>query len=454
MFSADDTIVAVATPPGRGAIGIVRLSGPDAFRSAVLMVDRRRPLTARRATLARLVSRDGGSNDAVLDRALVTYFPGPRSYTGEDVVEISAHGSPVLLREVVRGAMRAGARLARPGEFTLRAFLNQRLDLVQAEAVGDLVEAVTPAQVRMAVDQLEGTLTRAIGRVADDLFDLEARLEASIDFPDEGYHFVERHEVVEALAKLTGQVDLLLSGAERGRLIREGGHAVIVGRPNVGKSCVFNNLAGVDRAIVAAQPGTTRDLVTEEIEVLGAAVVLVDTAGLRPSGDEVEREGVARARQAQAAADVAIVVRDRSAPLEPVDFDLLEATRPSARVVVANKVDLPAAWLGSEVGVPEAVETSMVTGAGSTDLREAVFRALTSGDARRDTPAVSNQRHISLLAAVRAALADASGAASDLPEEFVLADIRRASEALGEVTGRRTPGDLLSHIFERFCIGK
>jgi tRNA modification GTPase len=454
MFSLDDTIVAIATAPGRGAIGIVRLSGSDAARIVSLMIERHQPLMPRRATLARLVSRRAGETRSVLDRVLVTYFPAPASYTGEDVVEISAHGSPVLLREILGVAVQSGARLARPGEFTLRAFLNQRVDLVQAEAVGDLVEAVTPTQVRLAADQLEGTLTRAIAGIAEGMFDLEARLEASIDFPDEGYRFVERDEAARTLATLADQVDLLLSGARQGRMIRDGGHAVILGRPNVGKSSVFNNLTGVDRAIVAATPGTTRDLVTEQVEVLGAAVTLVDTAGLRSSGDQIEREGVARARQAQAAADVVIVVLDRSVPLELTDVELLDATRASARVVVANKVDLPAAWSACAAGDPNVVEASMVTGAGSAELREAVFRALTSGDGSAETPAVSNQRHIELLTRVQSALTDASRAAAELSEEFVLADMRRASEALEEITGRRASEDLLAHIFQRFCIGK
>jgi tRNA modification GTPase len=314
MFSISDTIVAIATPPGRGGIGIVRLSGPEAAAIARALVVRQTDLRPRHATFTRLRGRgssadgDAGSGATpqplTIDHAVVTYFPAPHSYTGEDVVELSAHGSPVVLRAVVEAAIAAGARLAEAGEFTLRAFLNGRIDLMQAEAVGDLIEAATPLQARAAFDQLDGTLTRAIADIDSMLFDLIARLEASVDFPEEGYHFVEPDALAGALDGLLVRTGALLADGRRGRLIREGFHAVVVGEPNVGKSSLFNALVGSARAIVTEMPGTTRDLVSEVVDLDGLRVTLVDTAGLRDAVDPVESEGVARSRQAVAAADL------------------------------------------------------------------------------------------------------------------------------------------------------
>ena len=249
MFAPDDTIVAVATPPGRGGLGVVRLSGPEAQTLATRLLDHghREPLRARHATVSRIVDASTPAGNAI-DQVVVTSFPGPGSYTGDDVVEISAHGSPVLLERIVALACAGGARLAEPGEFTLRAYLNGRLDLVQAEAVADLVDAVTPLQARVAFDQLEGTVTQAIGAIDGDLFDLIARLEASLDFPNEGYHFVEPGTVAQGIGLLRDRVRGLLAGSARGRLIREGCHVVILGKPNVGKSSVFNALVGSSRA--------------------------------------------------------------------------------------------------------------------------------------------------------------------------------------------------------------
>ncbi len=449
MFSTDDTIVAIATPSGCGGIGVVRISGPSAPEVANGLLRLDAPLTPRYATFARTRG----------DQVVATYFPAPHSYTGEDVVEISAHGSPVVLREIVQNAMALGSRLAEPGEFTLRAFLNGRIDLVQAEAVADLIAAVTPLQARAAFDQLEGTLTDRIAEMDAELFDLTAKLEASFDFPDEGYHFVEAGEAASALRAIEAKLGALLCDARRGRLIREGARVAIAGKPNVGKSSLFNALLRSGRAIVTAIPGTTRDLVTETADVGGLRLELVDTAGVRDATDEVELEGVERARRAAATADLVLVVLDRACPMEVDDVELLKATTDVPRLVVANKSDLPAAWSGADIGAP-VVTVSAKTGDGLERLRSEIRSALDGANpsTARDTAAVTNVRHAALLERARAALRRA-GEAMEAPggpvaEEFVLTDLQDARGALEEVTGKRTSEDLLRHIFARFCIGK
>ena len=449
MFSTEDTIVAIATPAGRGGIGVVRMSGPMAVEIAGSLLGLDTPLQARHATFARTAG----------DQVVATYFPAPHSYTGEHVVEISAHGSPVVLRQIVEQAMRGGARLAEPGEFTLRAFLSGRIDLVQAEAVADLIDAVTPLQARAAFDQLEGTLTERIGAIDAQLFDLIARLEASLDFPDEGYHFVQAGEAGAALRSIESQVASLLCEAVRGRLIREGAQVVIAGRPNVGKSSLFNALLGAGRAIVTPIAGTTRDLVTESADIDGLRLELIDTAGVRDTVDAVEIEGVARARRAWTTADLVLVVLDVSRPLEAEDFDLLRDTMEARRLVVANKNDLPTAWASGDLPAA-SVAVSSATGDGLEGLRLEIRAALEGGSpaALRDSAAVTNVRHAALLETARQSLRRASEAvdnpAGPVAEEFVLTDLQDARAALEEVTGKRTSEDLLRHIFSRFCIGK
>jgi tRNA modification GTPase len=538
MFSVHDTIVAIATAPGRGGIGVVRLSGPDAHGIARCLITHADPLQPRHATLTKVrlkadttydeqvasglsrtedavASGAGPTGDAVasgfsrtsraaadaIDHAVATYFPAPHSYTGDDVVELSAHGSPVVLQAIVAAAISAGARPAEPGEFTLRAFLNGRIDLTQAEAVGDLIDAATPLQARAAFDQLDGTLTRAIADIDATLFDLVARLEASVDFPEEGYHFVEAGALAHAIDALIDRTRALLADARRGRLVREGLQVAIVGAPNAGKSSLFNALVGSARAIVTDVPGTTRDLVTEVVDVDGLRVTLVDTAGLRDTTDPVEVEGVARSRQAIAVSDLVLAVEDRSQPRANDDgvprasgrgpsarsgsgggdmrradnhgaddrgsdnyriatcradtrgATLSEVPQPKCKVLcVANKADLPPAWNDDR-----AVAVSTVTGQGLDDLRRHIVAAL-DVDLQRDRPAITNVRHIALVERAHEALVRARAAAfaanGSMPEEFVLADLSDARTALEEISGRRATDDLLAHIFSRFCIGK
>jgi tRNA modification GTPase len=449
MFSTDDTIVAIATPAGSGGIGVVRVSGPSAHDVANGLLRLDAALKPRYATFARTHG----------DQVVATYFPAPHSYTGEDVVEISAHGSPVVLRQIVQHAMALGSRLAEPGEFTLRAFLNGRIDLVQAEAVADLIAAVTPLQARAAFDQLEGTLTDRIAEIDAELFDLTAKLEASLDFPDEGYHFVEAGEAASASRAIEHRIGALLCDAKRGRLIREGARVAIAGKPNVGKSSLFNALLRSGRAIVTPVPGTTRDLVTETADVGGLRLELVDTAGVRDTTDVVEFEGVQRARRATTTADLVLLVLDRACPIEAEDVELLNATAEVPRLVVANKADLSAAWSHAEIGAP-IVTVSAKTGDGLDRLRAEIRSVLEGSNpsTARDTAAVTNVRHVALLERARAALRRAGDAmeapAGPVAEEFVLTDLQDARAALEEVTGKRTSEDLLRHIFARFCIGK
>jgi tRNA modification GTPase len=450
MFSPADTIVAIATPPGRGGLGIVRISGPDASRIGSQLTGRQ-ALAPRHATFARITGAGG-----LGDQVIATFFPGPHSSTGDDVVEISAHGSPVLLQAIVERAIAAGARLAEPGEFTFRGFLNGRIDLVQAEAVRDLIESVTPAQARSAFDQLEGTLTARIGAIDRSVFELTARLEASLDFPGEGYHFVDHGAAAAELTEIADAIERLLHDAQRGRVIRDGAQVVITGRPNSGKSSLFNQLAGAGRAIVTAHPGTTRDLLTETIDLCGIAATLVDTAGIREQpGDDIEAEGISRAVSALEIASTALIVLDRSAPLSAVDRQLLSRTQTQPRVVAANKSDLAPAWSVDEIDAAFGVEVSALTGEGVDELRRLLAVSLAGREVGRDTPAITNVRHTGLLRQAWDALRRAAAAAAEgTPEEFVLADVHEARARLEEVTGRRTPDDVLGAIFSKFCIGK
>lgn len=467
MFTADDTIVAIATPPGRGGIGVVRLSGPDAEGIGRALVARNEPLEARHATFARVVDANSHAtavlSDAAaadeprtIDQVVLTYFKAPHSFTGDHTVEISAHGSPVMLERIVQLCVQAGARLAEPGEFTLRAHLNGRVDLVQAEAIADLVDAVTPLQARAAMDQLEGTLTMAIAAVSEALLDLTARLEASLDFPDEGFHFITRAAASRRAAEIASALDALIRDGRRGRILREGRMVVITGPPNAGKSSLFNALAGAARAIVTDVPGTTRDVLTERVDVHGVPVTLVDTAGLREARDAIEAEGVARARQAQAVAALTLVVVDGSQPWnDAVDEIVRSAATP--RLVLANKSDLPPAFDDALMAATggAALRVSAVSGDGLDALRDALVSGLGAADDTRDTPTMSNVRHLALVERATTHLAAAREAIeTGATEEIVLEDLGAARQALEELTGRRTPDDVLAHIFSRFCVGK
>jgi tRNA modification GTPase len=436
---ASDTIAAVATPSGRGGIGIVRVSGAGVPSIAAAVLGRLPP--ARAATLG--VFRDARGER--VDEGVALYFPAPHSYTGEAVLELQGHGGTVVTHEVLGAVLDAGARLAGPGEFTRRAFLNGKLDLAQAEAVADLIDAASREAARSAMRSLAGEFSAAIHGLVGQLTELRALTEAMLDFPEEEVDSLHRSDAQARLARLRAALDDVLARSRQGSLLRAGIHAVIAGRPNVGKSSLLNRLAGEERAIVTAVPGTTRDALREAIQIEGVPIVVVDTAGLRESGDEVERLGMQRTRSEMERADVVLLVLEAGkleAPAEPL---------PSAgtRITVVNKIDLAPATVAGKVG--DAIHISAKTGAGLDALRQALLEAV-GWSARGETVFLARERHLRALNAARGHLETA--AAQDAQWEFFAEELRLAQEALGEITGRVSADDLLGEIFARFCIGK
>lgn len=453
MVPAPDTlIVAQATPSGRGALALVRVTGTGSL-AMVGRLARRDEFEPRVATLVRLhLSADG-----LAETAIVTAFVAPHSFTGQDSVEISTHGSPVIVDAVIRACLDAGARLARPGEFTLRAYLNGRLDLLQAEAVADLVAATTAAQVRVASAHLEGTLSETIRAIGDEIADLRVLLEASLDFPDEGFHFIGREELAARIARTRASCATLLGSAEAGRRLHDGALVVVAGRPNAGKSSLFNALLRRQRAIVTAEPGTTRDLLTESTSFGGVPVTLVDTAGLREGQNDIEREGVKRARGSVESADLVLLVVDPDASADDLAqtrqlWSTLEG-RPS--ICAINKVDQWGVreWVRPEWCPPDAVAVSARDGAGIDQLEARLGAML--GSTTWEGATLTRSRHRSLVAECAAALERAECTASEGgSEEYVLADLHEALTALEDLRGVETADEVLETIFSSFCIGK
>jgi tRNA modification GTPase len=492
---AVDTIAAISTPPGRGGIGIVRLSGPLAAPIAVQLVRLGQPLEHARARLADVLdvnTLDSGGDGATrreatrideakrIDEALVTFFAAPRSYTAEDLVEIATHGSPVVLELLLRRALELGARLAEPGEFTQRAFLSGRLDLTQAEAVRDLIDAQTLTQARQAASQMGGALSRRVAPVKQNLLELIALLEAGIDFAEDDVDVTTEQEIARRIAEFTTPLAALEASFARGRIVHDGLTLAIVGRPNAGKSSLFNRLVERDRAIVTATPGTTRDLVTERISIGGIPIELVDTAGLRegPRGslEEAEQLGIARSREALADAALVLIVLDATQPLNEEEHGLLAAVEGRPAIIAVNKSDLVESH-HSEDGVPAcagdppvdnltagpaagltagltALATSALTGEGIAALREKIL-ALATGGAASEPGMLTNLRQHQAVGTALSALADATKAnAGGIPHEMILLDLYRALWALDSLTGQTTPDDVLNLIFSTFCIGK
>lgn len=453
-----DTIVAVSTPPGRGGIGIVRLSGPQAADIAAQLVSLRHPLEHARARLADVLdSADLGAGS--IDEAVVTFFASPNSYTAEDLVEIAAHGSPVVLDLLLRDAMDRGARLAEPGEFTQRAFLAGKIDLTQAEAVRDLIDAQTLTQARQAAGQMGGALSHRVQPVKQALVELIALLEAGIDFAEDDVDVAPSAEIARRISELEPPLAALEASFARGRVVHDGLTMAIVGRPNAGKSSLFNVLVERDRAIVTATPGTTRDLITERISLDGIPLELVDTAGLRDTHEEIEQLGIARSREALADAAMVLVVLDSTQTLNADEQAILAAVENRPAVVAMNKSDLAASDILPQIqaALPTgvvALPTSALTGEGIPALREKII-ALATGGAAPEPGMLTNLRQQKAIATARAALSDAAHAnAAGIPHEMILIDLYRALWALDSLTGQTTPDDILNLIFSTFCIGK
>ena len=430
---------------------MIRLSGTGSLDVAATLAGRRawRPRVATRARLALA----GG----VVEDAIVTTFVGPASFTGEDVVEITTHGSPVIVDAVLRACIEGGARMARAGEFTFRAYLNGRLDLLQAEAVGDLIAATTPAQLRVASAHLEGTLSASVRRIGDGIAELRALLEASLDFPDEGFHFITPAALAERLGALRRACAELLGSADAGRRLHDGASVVVAGRPNAGKSSLFNALLKRQRAIVTAVAGTTRDLLTETTSFGGVPVTLVDTAGLRRTSDVIEREGVVRAEESVASSDIVVLVVDPDAGAEDVAESerLWNAVAAGTALCVLSKQDRwetlrdeLAAWVPAD-----AIAVSALTGCGVDVLEDRLGRLL--GRTTWSGETLTRARHRSLMSRCSAALERASLlASSGGSEEFLLIDLQDALGSLEELRGVETPDEVLETIFATFCVGK
>ena len=432
-----DTIAAVATPQGRGGIAIVRVSGAGVQKIANALLGRvPRP---REATFA--VFRD--AEGAPVDEGIALYFPGPRSYTGEPMLELQGHGGPVVMQELLRACLDAGARLAEPGEFTKRAFLEGKLDLAQAEGVADLIDAQGREAARSALRSLSGEFSSAIGAMRRKLVELRALTEAMLDFPEEEVDPLHHVDAASRLEEVRSALDEVAARSRQGSLLRAGVRAVLAGPPNVGKSSLLNRLAGEDRAIVTPVPGTTRDSLHETLEIEGVPLVLVDTAGLREASDEIERLGIARTQHELERADLVLAVAEAGKP-PPQAADLPEKVR---RIDVYNKVDLKPGFKPPA----GAVAVSARTGAGLADLRKAILAAA-GWSATGESTFLARERHLRALAQARAHLEGAARQQSRL--ELFAEELRLAQEALGSITGEFTADDLLGEIFNRFCIGK
>ncbi len=448
--STEETIVAISTPPGRGGIGIVRLSGPASRAIAEPLLKLRHPLAPAQARFAEILDTTGET----LDEAVVTYFAAPHSYTSEDIVEIAAHGSPVLLDHLLRQCITSGARLAEPGEFTQRAFLSGRLDLTQAEAVHDLIESTTLHQARIAAQQLGGSLSRQITPIKQQLIALIAALEAGIDFAEDDIDLLPESEITSQIAAIQAPLIALEQTFAYGRIVRDGFTLAIVGRPNAGKSSLFNRLVQRDRAIVTATPGTTRDLVTERVSFEGIPVELIDTAGLRHSTDEAESIGITKSREAMAEADVVLLVLDATQPLHEEDHTAIATLADRPLLIVVNKQDIAHAAQQMRSTHP-SIATSALTGTGIPELRRAILSIVTKQAPNVETALLTNLRQQQSVVSAAAALTRAKLAATKIiPHEMLLLDLYEALNSLDALTGSTASDDILNLIFSKFCIGK
>ncbi|HET8760484.1 MAG TPA: tRNA uridine-5-carboxymethylaminomethyl(34) synthesis GTPase MnmE [Nitrospiria bacterium] len=456
-----DTICAIATAPGEAAIGVIRLSGPGAIAAVdrAVRLQSKQPLKSledRRVAMAQIIDE---SHSGIIDEVLVTVMRGPRSYTREDVVELSCHGGPHVLKRVVELLLAPGVRLAQPGEFTRRAFLNGRIDLAQAEAVMDLIRAQSDAGARSAVAQLRGGLSAEIRTLQERLLGVLVEIEASIDFSEEGLEFLPREALTASVDEALGEIRRLLATADQGRIVREGASVVIAGRPNVGKSSLLNVLLRENRAIVTPIPGTTRDTIEESANLGGISVRLSDTAGVRQTHDPVEVEGIRRTKDAIADADLVIAVFDGSEPLAEDDRALLGDLKGRSVIAVLNKADLPQrltpATITGVLSGAAVFQVSTLTRQGIEELTKEIVSRLHGGGGAKEGAFVTRLRHVEALKRADASLVHLKVTLAECgPHECVALDLRGAVDALGEILGTMTTDDVLNEIFSRFCIGK
>jgi tRNA modification GTPase len=453
IVSSEETIVAISTPPGRSGIGHIRISGPGAvtiagqfFRSTGFPENRRA-----------VTGRWRGSAGDVIVEVIVTYFRGPRSYTGEDVVEVAAHGNQLILNKIIECLQSAGARLAVPGEFTLRAVANGKMDLIQAEGVREFIEAQTEQQARIALRQMEGAISKRIRPVKEELVNVIAILEAGIDFAEDDVEIPRNTNLIERVLPLVAGLDRLRETFGYGSILRNGLRLAVIGKPNVGKSSLFNRLVSAERAIVTEMPGTTRDVVSESICLDGIALRVADTAGIRETRDEVESIGISRTFETLSEADLALVVVDGSTSMDKEDRRVLARADVVPYFLVINKSDLPAA---PDSGLLDsgchAIRVSAVTGEGLMELREMIRQfVLQRGPVSADDTILTSTRQYEAVQRACAALRTGTAALTDqVPHEMVLLDYYEALAALDELTGEVVSDDILDRIFSTFCVGK
>lgn len=457
-----DTIAAISTPPGEGGIGIVRISGDEAIEIADKLYSMGKKSLADQDThtihYGKVVNPKTGD---IVDEVMVSVMRAPKTYTREDVVEINSHGGILVVNKVLQVVLNNGARLAEPGEFTKRAFLNGRIDLSQAEAVMDMIRAKTDRAMHVAVDQLDGQMARLIRDLRQKILDTLAQVEVNIDYPE--YDDVEEmtSQLLEDKAReVKADIQKLLETAQQGKILREGLATAIIGRPNVGKSSLLNKLLRQDKAIVTDVAGTTRDVIEEYVNVKGVPLKLIDTAGIRETDDEVEKIGVDRSRQAIQQADLILLVFNQSEKLTAEDEALIEATKGQNRIILLNKTDLDQQLnvdkLSQLIANDPIVSTSMMTQAGMDELQDKIAELFFSGQTgERDATYVSNTRHIALLEEAEDALSEVlNGIALDMPVDLVQIDMRRAWDLLGEITGDSVQDELITKLFSQFCLGK
>jgi tRNA modification GTPase len=456
-MNSAESIAAIATPPGEGGVGIVRISGPNVWRIAdALFHSSEKPSGAKAGTFlhGRVVDRQGRE----IDEALCLIFRAPKSYTGEDTIELQGHGGPVVLKNILRCALEAGARMAEPGEFTRRAFLNGKMDLVQAEAVADLIHAQSDRAAGAALEQLEGGLSRRFNALYDGLIDVAADVETTLDFVEDELPDDVLPTLGKKLERSFRCLEDLLSTWDEGHLLREGARVVIAGRPNAGKSTLFNALLGQDRAIVTEFAGTTRDVIEESFVLDGVPLRVLDTAGLRETECLIEQEGIRRAHAHAGAADIVVYLIDSSAPLSIEDKEYLSKLKPEQTVVVLNKADRKRSGYELRMTDYDPVEASLMNGTGLIEIKQAIASKLEKGvDFHAPAHAVISERHRQLLTHARRELLSARdqiAAAGEAGAAPAADHLRSALEALGEVTGRVYHNELLDNVFSRFCIGK